>query len=986
MNIMNKQKRTAFTSCILTTALACSALLLAGCPNTSTIILPDCEGADCFQPGRELPTPFGAFISVDRSLIVRGDASAGFATVRATANSPSLFRWSVSPSDLLDIQVANASTNNLLQTAAGSTESSLSILSVLKDPGAQGTIVEVSVAATELMACEPCTDDAGASITNDAGETIFCDDTGNALPTERNDQEAVIAPVLCAGDAIIENLTVIVRRPDGPLTVSLSPEQNTILPQSMLTLTASITGGDPFVTPSTDCSFTGSCIVPPNNGTGYCVCWALAQDASLRSGSATSQLRPNALPAPENSDEVIEATAVYTAPLETGNVVFTVTVKDAAGNQSTSVVPVVVSSRLPLGLFAFPGNPAVAPSGTSTLTATASGGTAPYQICFDTPSRGVLSPSGNPTCTAGISPATPGASVDATRQYTAPTVAGNDTIRITVTDDVGDTRSDVISLNISEAAGRACGDSVTQPPEQCDDGNLAPGDGCSPSCNLEGCGNGIVEPGEQCDDGGLNANTADSCRTNCKLAVCGDSINDSNEGCDDGNFASGDGCSPTCNTEVCGNGNADPNEECDDGANNANAADACRLNCTLPACGDGITDSNEGCDDGNALSGDGCSPTCILETCGNGVADPDEQCDDGGNNSNTTPDACRVNCTLPRCGDGVTDAGEECDDGNIVSGDGCSPTCIQQLCGNGITDPGEQCDDGLNNSDVIANACRTTCVLPSCGDSVTDSNEQCDDGNTSNTDDCTNACENNVCGDGFRDTQGPVVEACDDGNDINTDACLNSCQVASCGDGFTRVGVEVCDEGLGGNDGGEGECIAGCGAIQTCGDGTTNGTESCDDEYTDACGSCNATCSGVGSGSTCGDGNLCPQNEACDDGDIDACGICNSLCTGSGIPDTGACDDGSACTSFDTCQSGVCVSGTAVDCTGFTTACSNFECNPNAAPNNCSTALPINEGGMCDDGLFCTDVDTCGSGVCIGSSSPCLAGETCDEGLNVCVP
>src|SRR5262249_42603881 len=46
-----------------------------------------------------------------------------------------------------------------------------------------------------------------------------------------------------------------------------------------------------------------------------------------------------------------------------------------------------------------------------------------------------------------------------------------------------------------------CGNGVQEVGEECDDGNAAACDGCSPSCRLERCGNGIIDCGEQCDDG-----------------------------------------------------------------------------------------------------------------------------------------------------------------------------------------------------------------------------------------------------------------------------------------------------------------------------------------------------------------------------------------------------------------------------------------------------------------------------------------------------
>lgn len=57
-----------------------------------------------------------------------------------------------------------------------------------------------------------------------------------------------------------------------------------------------------------------------------------------------------------------------------------------------------------------------------------------------------------------------------------------------------------------------CGDRIVTPPEGCDDGNTAPGDGCSESCQLE-CGNGVIDPGEICDDGNTSCGT---CSADCR--------------------------------------------------------------------------------------------------------------------------------------------------------------------------------------------------------------------------------------------------------------------------------------------------------------------------------------------------------------------------------------------------------------------------------------------------------------------------------------
>ncbi len=95
----------------------------------------------------------------------------------------------------------------------------------------------------------------------------------------------------------------------------------------------------------------------------------------------------------------------------------------------------------------------------------------------------------------------------------------------------------------------ACGNSVLDPLEQCDDGNLVGGDGCEADCTTAsspGCGNGIVNlPGETCDPPGSTAGgNGGLCRGDC--TVCGDAVVDAGEVCDDGNGIDGDGCESDC--------------------------------------------------------------------------------------------------------------------------------------------------------------------------------------------------------------------------------------------------------------------------------------------------------------------------------------------------------------------------------------------------------------------------------------------------------
>jgi len=76
---------------------------------------------------------------------------------------------------------------------------------------------------------------------------------------------------------------------------------------------------------------------------------------------------------------------------------------------------------------------------------------------------------------------------------------------------------------------------------------------------------------------------------------------------------------------------------------------------------------------------------------------------------------------------------------------------------------------------------------------------------------------------------------------------------------------------------------------------------------------------------------------------------------------------------------------TSSECTAFDGACTKGVCTN----GKCATE-PKNELGTCDDGLYCTENDTCQSGVCVGgtqrycpSSDECHIG-VCDEDADTC--
>jgi len=197
-----------------------------------------------------------------------------------------------------------------------------------------------------------------------------------------------------------------------------------------------------------------------------------------------------------------------------------------------------------------------------------------------------------------------------------------------------------------------CGDDIIQTPngfglnETCDDGVL---NGLPNQCNEECsgttdpfCGNNVTEPGEDCDDG-ANGISTDGCFDNCTFTYCGDGVIQVpngfglNETCDDGIL---NGLPNQCNEECtgttppfCGNNITEAGEDCDDGSNGIDT-DGCFDDCTLTYCGDNIIQTpngfgqNEECDDGNNIDDDGCSAICEIEPyCGDGNLDPGEECE-----------------------------------------------------------------------------------------------------------------------------------------------------------------------------------------------------------------------------------------------------------------------------------------------------------------------------------------------------------------------
>ena len=264
----------------------------------------------------------------------------------------------------------------------------------------------------------------------------------------------------------------------------------------------------------------------------------------------------------------------------------------------------------------------------------------------------------------------------------------------------------------------ACADGILNAGEECDDGNLVDGDGCTRDCIIEFCGDGVINNSgtEECDDGDTNSDTeANACRTDCTLPGCGDGVIDSGETCDDGMETAT--CDIDCTDVSCGDGlaNTTAGEECDDA--NASNNDACLNDCTDAACGDGfVFTGTEDCDDGNTAGGDCCAAACLYESNGSPCDGPSAECTvaacDGAGACIPTPtneggacddgQLCTVaaSCSAGTCtADTQASSGEACHFAVVAAGTG-----VTALTGNRASSTGAWCapEGSFSNESVFS--------------------------------------------------------------------------------------------------------------------------------------------------------------------------------------------------------------------------------------------------------------------------------------------
>ncbi|HYC55604.1 MAG TPA: hypothetical protein VEL28_11795, partial [Candidatus Binatia bacterium] len=274
---------------------------------------------------------------------------------------------------------------------------------------------------------------------------------------------------------------------------------------------------------------------------------------------------------------------------------------------------------------------------------------------------------------------------------------------------------------------------------------------------------------------------------------------------------------------------------------------------------------------------------------------------------------------------------------------------------------------------------------PVCGNSEIDETETCDDGNTQNGDGCSNDCQNENC---IAQTPGyPAVPLCSDDDGCTTDTCN------------TAVNGGTCQHSAGCNDGIP--CTSDVCVSDACVFTPINAN--CVDDNVCTNGVCSAQtgCNFIPNAEACDDGNFCTiadtcsnsqcggQARVCTDGidcTIDSCNEVTDACQFTASD--AQCDNGTFCDGVETCSDVAgCEDGLPVDCEGESDTCNQGVCDEEA--NACGTD-PINEGGDCDDGNFCTVDDTCQNGVCTGTPRSCDDGvgctvDSCDENAGACV-
>ena len=546
--------------------------------------------------------------------------------------------------------------------------------------------------------------------------------------------------------------------------------------------------------------------------------------------------------------------------------------------------------------------------------------------------------------------------------------------------------------------------------EFCDAGLCVPG-GAKPIC-LSPCGDGVCSPSPAdedcpvdcgpCGDGVCGIHEAGPnggmCPQDC-LPPCGDGKCQGGEspdwclvdcsGCGDGFCGLGESpelCPGDC-PEPCGD------DECGFGEGPL----LCPVDCT-PPCGDGVCQTGEnpyGCPEDCVHCGDG--------ICGSGEAeencpqDCDTPCGNGACDGDETPESCPLDCGP--CGDGTcgfsesenscpADCWEGCGDGECQAYldetiDTCPADCISDKDGDGVEDKKDNCAALYNpeQKDFDENGVGDLCDLDDDGDGDLDATD------CAPLDSEVSHLAAEACNGADDDCDGEEDEdvSCDDNVACTADECadLSGCQHtpddALCHDD-NECTQDVCKPGTGCantgvpentpcNGGGQWACTTGeCLCQPAC-----SGKECGDD-------GCSADCGECGMGLLC-DSGLCVSCSALAEIVEEQDQVCADSFGDEFICEAGICIDG--------CQAGTCLGGQLCAPNHHCVACMDVEDDVDCAVQYGAGVLCVDE--ACKPGECHADTDcfplVCVELLCVacGGPHPCAQPHVCVDG-QCCLP
>lgn len=219
--------------------------------------------------------------------------------------------------------------------------------------------------------------------------------------------------------------------------------------------------------------------------------------------------------------------------------------------------------------------------------------------------------------------------------------------------------------------------------------------------------------------------------------TCGNAKQEAGEQCDDGNLFSGDGCSSSCKTEIttttnldCGNNVCNGTETC------STCEKDCGVCATTSACGNSVKDSGEECDLGSSKNTNTACATTYGMNCSycstscRNITIAGSYC---GDNTCNSPTETSVNCVgdCPLCTQGNTQPCGTTDVGECAFG---TQTCSVQKTWGACTgeivavaeNTGTTCSDAKDNDcDALIDCADTNCNGQTCATGKTCQSGSC---------------------------------------------------------------------------------------------------------------------------------------------------------------------------------------------------------------------------------------------------------------------